>query len=70
MYIQVSAANGRVYKNEKEILASWNAGHSFIILSVAHGSGSHINKEGAQRAGFSEVNVRYKGHTKVMVIKV
>ena len=67
VYITISAAYGRSYKNQTSIKKDWNDGKDFIIRSMDNG-GRYINKQDAKTAGFTSVNVRYSNDRKVMVI--
>lgn len=60
---------GRDYKTAKEVKEAWAASKDFNIMdmSSAH-DGRQINKQDADASGMT-VNIRFKGMTKMVVIK-
>lgn len=66
--LTVSGAYGRDYKSKKAILVDWNAGKDFVNRNVFCG-GAYINKEDAEKAGMSVINVRYRSDRSVATIK-
>jgi hypothetical protein len=70
-YITVTPAYGRDYKNKAQAVADWEAGKDFILQDISSPwDGKPINKEDAVRAGFREVNIRFQGNRKLVVVKV
>lgn len=61
MYIEVTPAYGRDYKNQTALLADWRADKDFREVTT----GSYINRSGALRMGYSVI-VRYADSRKVM----
>jgi hypothetical protein len=69
--ITVVPAYGRDYRSKEEVSRAWEAGNDFQIRDMSsRWDGSYINKEGAEKGGINEVNVRYNSLRKVFVIKV
>lgn len=67
-YITLSAAYGRTYKNQKQIIEDWNNQKDFIIQSIGHPYYTKpINKQ--QTVVGETFNVRYDNDRKVCVIK-
>ena len=57
-YIVVKPFNAKL-KSKKEIQLHYNEGKDFIIQSVAHGPGRHINKQDVEKTGNIKLEVRY-----------
>ena len=67
MYIVVTAF-GKALKNKKEIKAHYVADKDFIIMSVVHGPGRHINRLDVERLGNIKLEVRYGKHGEKVTI--
>jgi hypothetical protein len=67
----VGPAYGRDYKSKKAVLADWNAGKDFVILSAdSPNMGGYANKEDIDRMGGVQwVNIRYDNNRKVLPLK-
>ncbi len=64
-------AYGRDYDTKAQVLAAWNAGQDFVLADIFDSDdGRKINLQDARKAGLRVVNCRYKGLTKIAVIKV
>lgn len=61
-------AYGRDYKSKADVLKDWNADKDFTVSG--YGGSGYINKSGAQQAGVTSVNIRYKQLRSVCVVKV
>jgi len=71
MYPTVTPAYGRDYKSAKAAKADWEAGKDFILQDISSPwDGKPINKEDAMKAKFPGVNIRFKGMTKIVVVKL
>lgn len=67
----VIPAYGRDYRNKAQAIADWEAGKDFILQDISSPwDGKPINKEDAVRAGFREVNIRFKNMRQIAVVKV
>lgn len=58
MYIVVKPFNA-ILKSKKEIQQYYKEGKDFIIQSIPHGPGRHINKQDVERLGNIKLEVRY-----------
>ena len=69
--IRVIPAYGRDYKSKAAIIDDWRGGKDFILADVLHPyDGKPVNREGARRAGETQVQVRYGKLRKACVIDV
>jgi len=68
--ITVTPAYGRDFKSKQEAVAAWEAGKDFVVADMGKYMGAYINKEDAQNDQITEVNIRFKGLTQVVVVKM
>lgn len=69
--ITLVPAYGRDYTSKAKLLADWNAGKDFVIADMSSPyDGKPANKEDLTRAGYKNVNIRYKKMRQVAVIKL
>jgi hypothetical protein len=61
--ITVTPAYGRDYKTEAEARADWNSGKDFSIPG-----GGYVNKEDAEKAGITEVRIRFRKRTLLAIV--
>ena len=70
-HITVTPAYGRDYTSATKAKLDWEAGQDFILRDVTSPwDGKPINLEDARTAGFQEVNIRYRGLTKLVVVRL
>jgi len=70
-HITVSPAFGRDFKSGKDAKAAWESGKDFIVQDfMSPWDGKPINLEDAKKAGFQEVNIRFKKMASVVVVKL
>ena len=67
MYIVVKPFNARL-NSKKAIQLHYNEGKDFIIQSLAHGPGRHINKQDVERLGNIKLEVRYGQYDEKLTI--
>lgn len=64
-------AYGRDYLSKKSLLADWDADKDFTICDMScPDDGRYANKADLVKAGYQEVNIRYKRLTNLAVIKL
>lgn len=64
-------AYGRDYKSKKEVLAAWETFKDFIVQDImSPWDGKPINLQDARSSGMKSINLRYKGMTRVAVVKI
>ena len=61
-------AYGRDYNSKKAVMEDFDADKDFIVFSMADRS-LPTNRSNLVAMGISEVNIRYKGLTRVTVVK-
>lgn len=70
-YLTVTPAHGRDYRTKAEVVAAWEQGEDFILRdSSSRWNGLPIDKEGALRAGFTTVTLRFQKERSYAVVKL
>lgn len=68
MFVTLTPAYGRDYKNKKEVLKDWNGNKDFIINCITHPyDGKPMNKEQAEKG--EQYNIRYRNNTQICPVK-
>ena len=66
----ISGSYGRDYKSAEAAIADWKAGKDFTIQSVVDGPGSQINLSDARKYGVGQVDIRYDGNRRKVIVPV
>lgn len=64
----ITPAYGRDYKNKADLLKDWLDGKDFTLQHMA--SSTYINREGAEQAGLTSFQARYKELRSVAILKL
>ena len=62
----VTPAYGRDYLTEEQARKAWDDGKDFLC----YGTSSYVNKEDAEKAGLTEVRIKFRRKTLLAVVKV
>jgi hypothetical protein len=65
----LTPAYGRDYKSKAEVLADFDGDKDFVVADIMSGGG-YTNKADLIKQGITEVNIRYKRLTQVLVHKI